>query len=38
VLISIYQKAVKEKGLDDVLDRAREEAPLKDIKSVDEEP
>jgi len=32
------QKAVKHKGLDDVLDRAREETPLKDIKSVDEEP
>jgi len=32
------QKAVTQKGLDDVLDRAREEAPLRDIKSVDEEP
>jgi len=35
---SCLLKAVNEKRLDDVLDRAREEAPLRDIKAVDEEP
>jgi TRIAP1/MDM35 family protein len=35
--LSSEQKAVKQKGLDEVLDRAREETPLKDIRSADED-